>query len=656
MNKSLNFILLSVFMFLFTHTKIFAEKKRLYIADMQVEGISLSFKKQWENLLLVAVLREFKDFLVMSDDTVISILKQGKLSQQISGKAEFLEYLTNSLQFEDLIEAEVFTNQSNKFISLKWLQLKKESNQFFTVNQVQLYFDSTNPEFSISQAVKNLYSKTVSIEKWNPNLSWNLENFDWNWKSQDFSKLPIQESGEIPVTLLEGITTYLAEGDRAYQQREFKKAFETYLKLRESVEHLSESTTQKIQKLISTIEKRIQEANLSFYQIKIEDLDKKYKPNLNATQGEWETYKKIYLGEWKIYKQLPKYAQHPKIEKVLKNRLGLGFIEVWKFREFQVMQNYQSFNFTEAETQIEQMYLESINEAKELELKDYSKRFLERKNLIHKSALSYVENTMLVNLLLAESENSRAILERSMGKTSDSNQRKYNSIQIMQKTKEIYNKNQQYVNNEIKTQFNKVAEIINKDSSENKIYDWRTFLSLPVDYIYNVVRGVSDIFVFKWGYGIGIGAEALVVGATPFLLGIPKGEVSTAYGFHIYETYSKSQKVGSVISAVSSKRTISKNNLNEPAFFGYYGLGEINCRHIGIRICDDENDQILMKKYSNINLTLGVIGMVQINIETHAILEFPFLALGMNPDFLNLQERRKRRKALFSYGTISSLD
>jgi len=656
MNKNLSFIFLSVCIFLFSHTKIFANKKRLYIADMQVEAVNLSFKKQWENLLLVAVLREFKDYLVMSDDTVMSILKQGKLSQQISGKAEFLEYLANSLQFEDLIEAEIFTNQSNKFISLKWIQLKKESSQFFTVNQVQLYFDSTNSEFSISQAVKNLYSKTTSLEKWNSNLNWNLENLNWNWKIQDFSKLPLQKTEDIPINLLEGITTYLEEGDTAYKHKEFKKALETYLKLRESLSYLSESTTQKIQKLISQLETRIQETNLGYYQIQIEELDKKYKPNLNAKQDEWKNYKKIYLQEWKIYKQLPKYAQHYKIEKVLKNRVGLGFIEVWKFEEFQVMENYQSLNFTQAEAQIEQMYLESINEAKDFDLKDYSKRFLERKNLIQNAAISYVENAILVNLLLAESENSRAILERSMGKTSESNERKYNSIQIMEKIKEIYNKNQQYVRPEIKIQFNKVAELINKDSAENKIYEWRTFLNLPVYYIYNVVRGVSDIFVFKWGYGFGIGGEALLFGATPLLIGAPLGEVSTAYGFENYGTVSNFEKVGSPISNSSSQKLFEKKPTPKPYFLGVYGIGDINCAHFGIRICKDYKEAILPKKYSNINLTLGAIGLVQINIETHSILELPFVILGMNPDFFNLQEKRKRRKTLFSYGNISPID
>jgi len=656
MNKNLSFIFLSVCIFLFSHTKIFANKKRLYIADMQVEAVNLSFKKQWENLLLVAVLREFKDYLVMSDDTVMSILKQGKLSQQISGKAEFLEYLANSLQFEDLIEAEIFTNQSNKFISLKWIQLKKESSQFFTVNQVQLYFDSTNSEFSISQAVKNLYSKTTSLEKWNSNLNWNLENLNWNWKIQDFSKLPLQKTEDIPINLLEGITTYLEEGDTAYKHKEFKKALETYLKLRESLSYLSESTTQKIQKLISQLETRIQETNLGYYQIQIEELDKKYKPNLNAKQDEWKNYKKIYLQEWKIYKQLPKYAQHYKIEKVLKNRVGLGFIEVWKFEEFQVMENYQSLNFTQAEAQIEQMYLESINEAKDFDLKDYSKRFLERKNLIQNAAISYVENAIRVNLLLAESENSRAILERSMGKTSESNERKYNSIQIMEKIKEIYNKNQQYVRPEIKIQFNKVAELINKDSAENKIYEWRTFLNLPVYYIYNVVRGVSDIFVFKWGYGFGIGGEALLFGATPLLIGVPLGEVSTAYGFENYGTVSNFEKVGSPISNSSSQKLFEKKPTPKPYFLGVYGVGDINCAHFGIRICKDYKEAILPKKYSNINLTLGAIGLVQINIETHSILELPFVILGMNPDFFNLLEKRKRRKTLFSYGNISPID
>jgi len=656
MNKNLSFIFLSVCIFLFSHTKIFANKKRLYIADMQVEAVNLSFKKQWENLLLVAVLREFKDYLVMSDDTVMSILKQGKLSQQISGKAEFLEYLANSLQFEDLIEAEIFTNQSNKFISLKWIQLKKESSQFFTVNQVQLYFDSTNSEFSISQAVKNLYSKTTSLEKWNSNLNWNLENLNWNWKIQDFSKLPLQKTEDIPINLLEGITTYLEEGDTAYKHKEFKKALETYLKLRESLSYLSESTTQKIQKLISQLETRIQETNLGYYQIQIEELDKKYKPNLNAKQDEWKNYKKIYLQEWKIYKQLPKYAQHYKIEKVLKNRVGLGFIEVWKFEEFQVMENYQSLNFTQAEAQIEQMYLESINEAKDFDLKDYSKRFLERKNLIQNAAISYVENAIRVNLLLAESENSRAILERSMGKTSESNERKYNSIQIMEKIKEIYNKNQQYVRPEIKIQFNKVAELINKDSAENKIYEWRTFLNLPVYYIYNVVRGVSDIFVFKWGYGFGIGGEALLFGATPLLIGVPLGEVSTAYGFENYGTVSNFEKVGSPISNSSSQKLFEKKPTPKPYFLGVYGVGDINCAHFGIRICKDYKEAILPKKYSNINLTLGAIGLVQINIETHSILELPFVILGMNPDFFNLLEKRKRRRTLFSYGNISPID
>jgi hypothetical protein len=82
----------------------FAKENKIYIKGIDSNSsIPISISKKIENLLVLSVIRYYPESSILSDDASIAILKQGKISQSIGNDSEFLNYLANSLQFQELI-------------------------------------------------------------------------------------------------------------------------------------------------------------------------------------------------------------------------------------------------------------------------------------------------------------------------------------------------------------------------------------------------------------------------------------------------------------------------------------------------------------------------------------------------------------------------
>ena len=75
-----------------------------------------------------------------------------------------------------------------------------------------------------------------------------------------------------------------------------------------------------------------------------------------------------------------------------------------------------------------------------------------------------------------------------------------------------------------------LAKEINLDSEKQTLISPQNIALAPVRYVGNVIRGITDIFVFKFGYGLGVGAEILVFGGSPLIYTELLVESSTAYG------------------------------------------------------------------------------------------------------------------------------
>jgi hypothetical protein len=107
---------------------------------MMGSSVPVSLSKKIENLLVLSVIRIYPDSNVLSDDASIAILKQGKVSQSIGADTEFLNYLANSLQFQELITSSLQMNNSILQLSLQSIQLNPNNTELSIKNKVYLEF------------------------------------------------------------------------------------------------------------------------------------------------------------------------------------------------------------------------------------------------------------------------------------------------------------------------------------------------------------------------------------------------------------------------------------------------------------------------------------------------------------------------------------
>ena len=104
---------------------LFAKENKIYVKGIEISSsVPVSLSKKIENLLVLSVIRIYPDSNVLSDDASIAILKQGKVSQSIGADTEFLNYLANSLQFQELITSSLQMNNSVLQLSLQSIQLQ----------------------------------------------------------------------------------------------------------------------------------------------------------------------------------------------------------------------------------------------------------------------------------------------------------------------------------------------------------------------------------------------------------------------------------------------------------------------------------------------------------------------------------------------------
>ncbi|MCB1180190.1 MAG: hypothetical protein KDK36_21610 [Leptospiraceae bacterium] len=649
------FLSILIFLFFIPHS-IFSESKKIYVKNLDSKFTDSASEKRIQNLILLHTLKTFDNKLIMSDEAGKIILKQSKENQLVGAGDELLEILMNSLGFDELITSEVYKSNGNYKLTLNLIEVKKDSRSLNIKNKVLASFNDYNMDYFIGEAIKSLSNKNYIIDNLHAPLPIS-ENFTGTVKipkNQVLPSLSIQSSVAFPGSFLEGMNSYLREGDKKFKDKEYYEAAVTYEKILESIESLSKGNLKRLSKEIDSIKRRISNSYLYHNLDLMHEIDSEIESKKGKMDSdEIDSFIQKYYQEFSTYSSLPFYARDSRMEELYKTRLNKLLILDFSRTEEEGDEKYKNLKFSAALEFYESNLQDISKYSKILNFESYKDKIQKKIKHTKVSAKSYVEKTVFGYLLLADSENSRAILERKMGNSKELKNRKDNTENIMNKAYEILSENPEFVSRETLEEYNQLANEINEDNRNDTVITTKNILLLPFRYVYNISRGITDIFVFKIGTGLGFGGEFLFFGATPFQLSAMQLEASSAYG-----VTNKIENSGPLtrLSDVDDKYVNLKENEESNRLgnlTGVYGVGMGQCPHFVLRFCLKNPEEKLKlnnfdwKKYSTANITVSFFGGIFVGMEFHRVAELPGIMLFQDPDLYKLSKFSKPRMGYF---------
>jgi hypothetical protein len=271
-----------------------------------------------------------------------------------------------------------------------------------------------------------------------------------------------------------------------------------------------------------------------------------------------------------------------------------------------------------------------------------------------KSGTSYISSRAKGYLQFAESENSRAILESSMQNKASLKERKELAFQFMNQAKTFIETNPEFLEKGLISRYNSQAEEINTDTERHTFISPINIALAPVRYLGNILRGITDIFVFKFGYGIGVGGEVLVVGGNVVIASKMLVETSTAYGIQ-----TERKKASSLNRLVYTNFLLSKQNDAETGLGWYSGyvLNAGNCISFGGRLClEDGKNELSYKKYTTANVIVGLGPSVYIGLEFHRIPELFGILFFQDWDLLDQKSITRPRYKYFGLERVDLIE
>lgn len=611
-----------------------------------------------QNLLVLNVIRVYKNSAILSDDALIELLKHDSLSQSLTGDSSLIDYLSSQLNFDELITGKLDIEKKIVLLSLKSIQLK--NNSFHIKSQIQLQFPISQSEYYLWQSVKNLQNPNYQLIRQEKINSSHLKLTDLsNMEGMTIKPFDFSNQTDLSSFFSEGMKHYLNKADKLYNSQEYKKANEIYLKIMQTIHTLSKETQGKRRDDIDRLKTRIFSANNKYYELLIGKEDKNLNELLQQSPEKLPEKRKKYIQLYQNYNSLPEYALTEKINQHLKNRIYvLGYHQIVSI-EKKGDEKYQNLDFTLAIDH----YKESISICQKLsDYVDFEKykNHLEKKiKTTEQSAYSYTTAKVSAFLFLAESANSRSILEAKMKNRKARLEYKNKAIILLDKARNILDNNH-FRTRALLQKYNNQVNLINEDSDSDTSYSLKNIMLLPVRYTANIVKGVTDIFVLKFGLGLGIGGEAFFFGATPAIAGSFFYEVSSSYG--IQRLHSNNPNISPISNSNLSLNLLGNKPASSNNIIGFYYFGVLNCSNVfGIRLCtrnrtskDEKITKFDFKKYTTANLTIGVIPMLQFGVETHRIPEL--VGTIFFQDWNLLQLKQKRRYQYFSLEKADTIE
>ncbi len=634
----------NVFLLFIFSLSVFSESKKnkIYFQSIQSQNqVSKALVDKLNSNVLLNLIRFSKDKLnIISDDSLNSILKHQSSIQKIGlNETGQIELIGAALNFQELVTGKIREENEKLFLDLRIIKKSEDSNSYFLKNSFQIDFYKFQIEYYSEEIAKSILNQNYVVNKKSaPEFSENkleLTSIEFNQAdSSNLNQLNFKLNDDRLEILLDELKNTTSEGDSFFNKNKFSEALKIYSSVNFAINGLSEESKNKIKVFQNEIQIRIQNSNTLVYKNKIDLEDFELKNN--QLQNEKNLLSKInsYIKIRDDYLSLDSFAINSHLILVLNERIEKLEINYMSFKESKADEFYIQYKFSNS-LKIYSVIIDFLkSKPNGFYYNRYWNKILKKISTTKESGTSYVEHKVDEFCDLAETENSRSILFGNLGKKFERKNSKRISIEYLKLGKSIILENPNFVNEKTETYFNQIAKKINGDSKTVNDTSISNLALIPIKYITNVGKGITDIFVFKFGYGLGFGAQGFILG-TDFGVGIYPYEISTAYS-------KKESEISGNYFGEKKLRVIDDKKKDDSFQTAGLGIiGESNCiSGYYLRLCEGEKDSLGLKKYSTINSWVGLGPSIFISLELHRIPELSGILIGQNWDLFNTGIKR----------------
>ncbi|TGL60485.1 hypothetical protein [Leptospira sarikeiensis] len=610
---------------------------KIFIQSMDHnKEVSQEIPENITNLLTLRLINRLGDqYIVMSDIAMGSLLNQASLQLSGFGTKQGIENLKTIADFDVLISGTVARRANKYLLTLKVVKRSTRAEGFeilFTENleAFPYQFDYYTEEIS-----KKTQNPKYIVNSLNAPQKENLELTFLKIKTATVSSERLEAyvfgGGDSNARMLSDVLKErLLNADQLVAKKEYAEAAEIYLKSIQAVQSISEEYQKSLQDLLSLIRKNLDITYSRLFQEKLSKIDQALNLEKSISPESLNNYYLSYQNVLDEINSTTEFNQKIKTKEAVEYRIAEVKIASFRYMEKEADNSYQKLDFLRSHdiyhqiVKEAQVYLEPVmnqpNFAKILT------RFEQKDITAANSARSYVNHTVNGLLEIAEMENARAVLEKSFD-NGDFGDHFEKSVQYLEAAHAQLTIQEQFASPEIIEKYNLSTAHINENISNHRDYSLTNVLLLPFRYVGNLFKGVTDIFVFKFGYGIGAGTEVGPLGTSIGIAKVPL-EFGTAYPNDSH----------SEISSVSRelKRRDTLRSANQPLAWGAGILGANTCSNaLVLRLCDEDR-----RVYSGINFWVGVGPAFHLSIETHRLLEFLGVLVFQDPHIIEDQNER----------------
>lgn len=545
--------------------------KRLYIQGIPSKS-EPKIAMQAQAGLLEGLTTETNNLIVLDDDALAALLKQAGLAISFSNdKDGFIEQIAKSPYKPDFLVYSDFQNiNSSYFFQVTLLEISelgtytvRKTTNFSCENFQVLYFTREvgrglfNPNYIIQK------DKAPSLDRIEP-FSFSLSSV-----SDPIFIKPNLEKNETDRDLLNSLFDYVNEADLLYKKGAYTEAEETYGKIILALESLRSETKQRLSKFIDSVILRRQNTSGLLWKARLDKEKIKFSSPENIYDNKQiDQIIKHYTEIFSEWNQLPISSKNIKVERAIQQSLQSLFMVRINNSNRSIDESIVKRDFDLAH----QKALDSLENTQALDSNSVTdksaliKKSSQRLSEVQKLGKIYLSRKVEILLDIAEKENTLSLIETKIGNEVKAKTRKDLAIFALQDARNVII-GTSLIDPSFKQLYNILADSVNKDIATE--FSLRSIALVPIHYLENIFYGITNIFVFRPGYGLEFGAEIAIFNAN---LGMTQ---------YLSKEYSTGWENKSPL--INRQRNIIKRE----GSYGYGIIGEgYNCySYIGFRIC-----------------------------------------------------------------------
>ncbi len=616
---------------------------RIYIQSIQpdTKGLQKVSDSATSSLTLGLLEEGGGKYSFLDDASLASLLKQLGTSLQLGSRSpEFYESIASSPYNPDfLVSGELSGDPQNIRLVVRFLEKPiKNAKSYQLKKTLQFTLKEYQLDFYCKEIARVFLRKTYTVREsdapafYVPKLTFSEIKIS-EIEGQSLAVQSLQSDSEGVQSYSVALVQKMDEADKEASAGHWEKAFEHYSKLRKAMETLDPSTKTKIPTVIKRAESGMQKTRKVIFAKKIQEVDIKLKVEEESSRrSSYSAYRKIR----EEYLELPDYTRAPEISRLVDDRIVQLVLYEESREEALGDKEYSELLFDQSYKRFDQI-LNRLNELPIKEgagkkLEDFRIRIADKKSIVSRSALAYVKAKVKGLFEIADTEYSRSLLEREMGNAAVARERRALAVKAMEVALLTFSQTR-FSSDELAREYEVLAKKLNSDDGLD--FSLQNLVLFVPRYVGNVARGVSDLFVWKVGYGVGAGAEVGFIGTEASLASYPV-EIRSGYGAY--------PSPASKMAGWENQLESEKNS----ATFGMVYVGVATCSQLYlIRFCDSRDNQTgedrsTVWKYTSANVHLALGPAIFVSFEGYRLIELGGVFLLQDPNLTG--EGRERMK------------